>query len=230
MFLILAGLPLGGKPSFAAQTPSFASQNPIPGQPPSLPAADQNIDLPGSLYPALQVIHEQAHKLSLQKGFIDSLGRPEGCPLVKGQYAPTPCQAGSPVPSRAAQTASPGNPASTLSPLETPAFSEGLPSPDQILVFVSFSMPEASLKALAQEAFKHNAMLVMRGLYQGSFAKTARKVQGLGIGVDIHPELFYAHTIRAVPTFILLKAGQAVCRLSGNVPLGFVADKFKEAP
>jgi conjugal transfer pilus assembly protein TrbC len=109
---------------------------------------------------------------------------------------------------------------------------------DQILVFVSFSMPEASLKNLAQEAQRvstqrvsaqqHNVVLVMRGLYRDSFVKTARKIQELGIAVDIHPELFEAHHVTSVPTFVWLEDGKAIHSLKGNVTLDFAMEVFEK--
>ncbi len=119
---------------------------------------------------------------------------------------------------------------------------------DRILVFVSFSMPEASLKTLAQEAQrvstqrdvsqrvstqgaapqKHNVVLVMRGLYRDSFVKTAQKIQELGIAVDIHPELFEAHHVTSVPTFVRLEDGKAIHTLKGNVTLDFVVKTFED--
>lgn len=98
----------------------------------------------------------------------------------------------------------------------------------EILVFVSFSMPETSLKSLAQEAQNHRAILVMRGLYQDSFVKTASKLHELGIAVDIHPELFEFHHITSVPTFVRLEDGEAIYSLKGNVTLGFAAKTFEE--
>jgi hypothetical protein len=112
----------------------------------------------------------------------------------------------------------------------------------QILVFVSFSMPEASLKTLAQEAQRvstqgdssqrvsaqqPHVVLVMRGLYQDSFVKTASKLQELGISVDIHPELFETHHVTSVPTFVKLKDGQPIHSLKGNVTLDFVVKTFE---
>lgn len=99
---------------------------------------------------------------------------------------------------------------------------------NQIWVFVSFSMPEASLKALGTEAQRNNAVLVMRGLYEDSFVKTASKLKEIGISVDINPELFESHHITAVPTFVAIKSGQPVGRLKGNVTLEFAARKFQE--
>lgn len=99
----------------------------------------------------------------------------------------------------------------------------------RLLVFVSFSMPEASLKGLAQEAQSHNAVLVMRGLYQDSFIKTASKIQEAGIAIDIHPELFEEHHVTSVPTFVLMEDGKPVRSLKGNITLDFAVRKFEEA-
>jgi type-F conjugative transfer system pilin assembly protein TrbC len=101
----------------------------------------------------------------------------------------------------------------------------------QILIFVSFSMPEASLKNLAQEVVRNQGnpchpILVMRGLYQDSFVKTAEKLKSLVVSVDINPELFDAHQVTAVPTFIFVKDGKPLLRLKGNVTLAFVKDRF----
>lgn len=104
----------------------------------------------------------------------------------------------------------------------------GIPSGNKILVFVSFSMPEASLKSLVEEAPKHNAVLVMRGLYEDSFVKTAQKLKDLNLTIDIHPDLFESHKITSVPTFIELKDNKPVKQLSGNVSLSFCLSKFKE--
>lgn len=98
----------------------------------------------------------------------------------------------------------------------------------QILVFVSFSMPETSIKSLFQEAHLHNAVLVMRGLYQNSFVQTAQKLQELGVTIDINPELFETHNISSVPTFIFLTHSHPIHFLRGNVTLEFVSKKFKE--
>jgi len=99
-------------------------------------------------------------------------------------------------------------------------------NPKNLLIFVSFSMPEASLKSLSREAQKQGAVLVMRGLYRDSFVQTAQKLQQLGIAVDIHPELFETHHIVSVPTFIKIANGRPLYSLKGNVTLDFVLKKF----
>lgn len=98
----------------------------------------------------------------------------------------------------------------------------------EVLVFVSFSMPEASLKSLFHEASKHKAVLVMRGLYENSFVKTAAKLQQMGITVDIHPELFEKYHVERVPVFVRLDKGREIARLSGNVSLDFAVSKLAE--
>jgi len=121
----------------------------------------------------------------------------------------------------------------------------------KILVFVSFSMPKASLRALACEAAKHNAVLVMRGLKGNSF-KTMQKAfldlvgEGQNLdqanaqkinqgyeeasiqGFEVNPELFKTYKITHVPVFVLVKNTQEISRLSGNVSLDFAAKKLKE--
>ena len=114
----------------------------------------------------------------------------------------------------------------------------------KILVFVSFSMPKASLRALAKEAAKHNAVLVMRGLKSDSF-KTTQKAfleiltEGKNLdpksmvnqdmqGFEVNPELFKTYKITKVPMFVLIKNTQEISRLSGNVSLEYAAKKLKE--
>ena len=107
----------------------------------------------------------------------------------------------------------------------------------KILVFVSFSMPKASLTALAKEAEKFGAVLVMRGLKGDSFKETQAAFQALGeeerSGIEINPELFETYQIQQVPVFVRVKAStegelQEIGRLSGNVSLAFAAQKLQE--
>jgi type-F conjugative transfer system pilin assembly protein TrbC len=90
------------------------------------------------------------------------------------------------------------------------------------LVFVSFSMPKASLKELSDQCQKYGATLVIRGLHEGSFPKTKNKIFEIsetGLNLDINPELFKRYNVHKVPTFVLIKNGEEVNRLSGNVTL-----------
>ena len=99
-----------------------------------------------------------------------------------------------------------------------------------ILVFTSFSMPKSSLIELSNQSQKYGAILVLRGLYKESFKATKEKIFAInakGLRVNIHPELFKRYNVRRVPTFILVKDGKEVNRLSGNVTLDFAAKKLE---
>lgn len=114
-------------------------------------------------------------------------------------------------------------------------------SSNKILVFVSLSMPEESLKQLARDALTHNAVLILRGLQNNSFKETLDVLQamshpkehgsfhGFEGGFEINPMLFETYNITHVPVFIHLKQGQEQSRLSGNVPLSFAYKKLMDA-
>lgn len=90
-------------------------------------------------------------------------------------------------------------------------------------------MPEASLKSLVQEADRHQAVLVLRGLVNDSFKETAETFQRLGLSAEINPEAFERHHINQVPTFVWVDENdQERGRLKGNVTLIFVQQKFRE--
>ena len=100
-----------------------------------------------------------------------------------------------------------------------------------ILVFISFSMPKESLIELYNEAGKYKATLVIRGIHQNSFTKTKDKILNIspkGLALNIDPELFRKYGIQRVPTFVLIRNGKEIRRLSGNVPLEFAAKKLNE--
>jgi conjugal transfer pilus assembly protein TrbC len=80
-----------------------------------------------------------------------------------------------------------------------------------LLVFVSFSMPDATLARLVDQAARARATLVLRGLVDGSLQKTVLRAQRLigqrKVGFQIDPQAFDRFSITATPTFVLLKAG-----------------------
>lgn len=102
---------------------------------------------------------------------------------------------------------------------------------DGILVFISFSMPKTSLIELNNQADKYNAILVMRGIYKNSFTKMKEKILTIsskGLTVEIDPQLFKQYGIKQVPTYVLLKEGKELNRLTGNVSLEFAYKKLQE--
>lgn len=100
-------------------------------------------------------------------------------------------------------------------------------SDSKVYIFVSFNMPKEALKALAIEAKKHNAVLVIRGLIENSFLKTATFLKDLGEGIVLDPLLFKEYKITVVPTFVE-KHLAGFNKISGNITLAYALQKFKE--
>ena len=101
--------------------------------------------------------------------------------------------------------------------------------PGKTLVFISLSMPETSLKSLAQEAERYQTILVLRGLVKDSFKETAQALQHLGLSAQINPEAFDLYRINQVPTFVWVDDNdrERAC-LKGNVTLAFAQQKFRD--
>jgi conjugal transfer pilus assembly protein TrbC len=97
-----------------------------------------------------------------------------------------------------------------------------------LLVFVSFSMPDATLSRLVDQASRAGAALVLRGLVDGSMVHTVSRVQQLigkrQVAVQIDPQAFDRYAVTQTPSFVLVRAGaQAVpCKSGTCVP----ADAF----
>ncbi len=105
------------------------------------------------------------------------------------------------------------------------------PSNSELIVFVSFSLGDATLKKLFQDANKVGGRLVLRGLYKNSFRLTQQKIKDLGIVVEIDPPLFEKFQIQQVPTFILALSSQGETVLDhdvlkGNVSLSYALEQF----
>jgi len=91
------------------------------------------------------------------------------------------------------------------------------------LIFVSASMPIASLKKLAYQALQHNALLVIRGMVKGSMQETAKLVDEIDHPLDIDPKLFEQFKITQVPVFMVYH-NQGWHKVSGNVDLNFAIE------
>lgn len=74
-------------------------------------------------------------------------------------------------------------------------------------IFVSLSIPKPALIALNKEAARLGAALVLRGLKDNSYQKTAvylkEVIEKTGQGFLVHPELFKCYEIHQVPSFAL---------------------------
>ena len=112
-----------------------------------------------------------------------------------------------------------------------------------LLVFVSFSMPDASLKRIALETKKTGAAMVLRGFKNDSLKATMQAVEeitALGGKVLIHPDLFTHYQIVEVPTYVLAHknpdAGSScedgLCSqsysLKGDASMEFMLEQFSK--
>jgi conjugal transfer pilus assembly protein TrbC len=78
----------------------------------------------------------------------------------------------------------------------------------ETIVFVSFSMPDVAIRNLLKEASRHQASIVINGLYDNSMDATIKKMaeyinkENNNGGIEINPNLFQDHQIKAVPAFV----------------------------
>lgn len=97
--------------------------------------------------------------------------------------------------------------------------------PSRVLVFVSLTMPDSSLKALLKQSKAQSVSLVIRGVLPQGFRATAFRILSLledgpspphQGGFVISPEWFDTFHIQEVPAFVAVRAGRCV----GNAPCG----------
>lgn len=94
-------------------------------------------------------------------------------------------------------------------------------SEPRLYVFVSLSLPEASLIELGKQAKKIDGVLVLRGLKDASFKKTAQAfkafIEKTGYGLIIDPMLFKTFEVTTAPTFVIAQA-QPSCPQNSSCP------------
>ena len=77
---------------------------------------------------------------------------------------------------------------------------------DDLMIFVSFSMPPDMLKEYSKQAKEYGAVLVLRGFYQNSLKETqtqALEVNPVGAEWDIAPATYKKFKIDHVPAIVL---------------------------
>ena len=83
----------------------------------------------------------------------------------------------------------------------------------ELMVFVSFSLPKATLQQIVGQAEKSGAVLVLRGLHGNSLTRMgeeiARLVGDRKVTAIIHPPAFKQFKVRQVPALVLARSGQA---------------------
>lgn len=85
------------------------------------------------------------------------------------------------------------------------------PAKQELMVFISTSMPTKALVMLGQQAKATGAILVMRGMVaplgtKGAMQKTMEALQPVGATgaqIQIDPEAFTRYNVKAVPTFVI---------------------------
>jgi conjugal transfer pilus assembly protein TrbC len=122
---------------------------------------------------------------------------------------------------------------------------QGLATGPGLFVFVSLSMPQATLQRLVDQAARARASVFIRGLVDGSLRATLAQVQGLigqrQVAVQIDPQAFDRFAVERVPSFVLVRDGtrpvscasgicappEAFLRSAGDVSLDYALDHMQ---
>lgn len=125
------------------------------------------------------------------------------------------------------------------------AQSQGLASGPGLFVFITLSMPQATLQRLVDQAARAKASIYIRGLAGGSLRTTVAQVQDLigqrQVGIQIDPQAFDRFSIERVPSFVLVRDGsrpascasgtcapaQGYLRIAGDVSLDYALDQMR---
>ena len=99
----------------------------------------------------------------------------------------------------------------------------------ELYIFVSLSMPKTSLLGYLQEAREVGGTLVLRGLKENSYRKTAQMLQAIikqvGLGVIIEPSLFKKYDVTLVPTVVMAEQNR-FDKIAGNISLKYALEQI----
>ncbi|WP_265941861.1 type-F conjugative transfer system pilin assembly protein TrbC [Dechloromonas sp. A34] len=88
---------------------------------------------------------------------------------------------------------------------------QGLTAGPGLFIFVSLTMPRATLQRLVDQAARAKATIVIRGFANGLLRDTVAQVQGLigkrQVAIQIDPLAFDRFAITKVPSFVLVRDG-----------------------
>jgi len=109
------------------------------------------------------------------------------------------------------------------------AHAQGLATGPGLFVFISLSMPQATLQRLVDQAARAQASLFIRGFAGGSLRTTVAQVQGLigqrQVAIQIDPLAFDRFAIERVPSFVLVRDGTRPVSCASGIcapPEGFL--------
>lgn len=115
-----------------------------------------------------------------------------------------------------------------MAALATPAMA-GERSQSSVIIFVSFSMPNESIKGWMNEAEKIHSPVIIRGLVNNSFKETIKKISELvgdnKGGLQLDPELFREFKVKSVPA-VVVRNGNTYDIVYGDVHLDYALQKI----
>lgn len=117
------------------------------------------------------------------------------------------------------------------------------PAKQELMIFISTSMPTKALVMLGQQAKATGAILVMRGMVaplgtKGAMQKTMEALQPVGATgaqIQIDPEAFSRYNVKAVPTFVIASKDEGCSSdtcdtksyaLAGDVTLEYALEQW----
>jgi len=101
-----------------------------------------------------------------------------------------------------------------------------------LYIFVSLSMPKQGLIDLGKQAQRFGGVLVLRGLLEGSYKKTAfylrEFIEKTDIGVIVDPLLFKHYTIQTVPSVVLMStSGKTFDKIGGFISVKTALERME---
>ena len=132
-----------------------------------------------------------------------------------------------------------------LSQLDAMDQAQGLTAGPGLFVFISLSMPQATLQRLLDQAARAKASVYIRGFSDGSLRTTVAQVQALigqrQVAIQIDPQAFDRFSIQRVPSFVLVRDGtrpvscasgicappEAFLRSTGDVSLDYALEHMQ---
>jgi type-F conjugative transfer system pilin assembly protein TrbC len=102
----------------------------------------------------------------------------------------------------------------------------------RILIFMSFSVPDAAWVTLSKQLEKHEGAFVLRGIPDNDFLAFSDKVmrlkeRGVEADIQIDPKQFERFDISLVPSFIFPKE-EGFDKVTGNISLNYALELVKE--
>ena len=102
----------------------------------------------------------------------------------------------------------------------------------QVLVLMSFSIPDTAWISLSKELEKMGGVFVLRGLPEQSFQLLASRIlklkeQGVNAPIQIDPKSFLDYEINQVPTIVVVEE-KIFDKVSGHVSLKFALEKMAQ--